>query len=138
MWITAYVAHSFKSQYVFAHTQFVIDSFQVHISHGYLNAPMKDSRQNRVQFALLQNGHAIVSSAFVSFLASMPILVDGENLIYQKLGMLTVLTIASSVAFCFTSFTLILSSIAPQGSTGKLFCCNSKKQREGSQQALVV
>ena len=122
----------------------------VHISHGYMNAPVKKSRQHRVQFALLQNAHAIVSSAFVSILATMPILIDSENTIYQKLGLLTALTIVSSVAFSFTSFALILSTVAPQGTTGRLLFCKqcdfmggydgatSGRQDEGPRKELVM
>merc|ERR1712096_242785 len=93
----------------------------VHIAHGYLVAPLKGCRKHRCQFALLQNGHAIVSSATVSILSTIPILVDDKNLLFWKMGVLTSLTIVFSVLFSFTFFTLVLATMAPEGNGGKLW-----------------
>ena len=58
----------------------------VHIAHGYIVAPLKDNREHRCQFALLQNGHAIISSAFVSVLSTIPILIDNQQVLFFKMG----------------------------------------------------
>ena len=93
----------------------------VHIAHGYLVAPLKDSRKHRCQFALLQNGHAIVSSSMVSILSSIPLLASPDELLFWKMGILTTLTIGFSVTFTFSWFTLMLATVAPEGDWGKVY-----------------
>lgn len=76
--------------------------FCVHIAHGYIVAPLQDSRKHRCQFSLLQNGHAIMSSAFVSILSSLVAVTDNQRILLWKMGILTTLTIVSSVIYSFS------------------------------------
>jgi len=93
----------------------------VHISHGYIVAPLKHNREIRCQFSLLQNGHAIVSSATVSILSTFPVLLNPNEVMFWKMGFLTVMTILFSILFSFSLFTLLLATIAPEGNGGKLW-----------------
>merc|ERR1712096_262710 len=103
----------------------------VHIAHGYIVAPLKDSRKHRCQFALLQNGHAIMSSSVVSVLSTIPILASVDELLYWKMGILTTLTIAFSVIFSFSAFTLLLATVAPEGSFGQVYGKGSDWRKAG-------
>lgn len=104
--------------------------YSVHISHGYLSSPLVDSRRHQCQYSLLTNGHAIISSGFVSILSLIPLLFDDSVIAYWKAGILTLFTLLFSILFCFTIFTLILQTFAPQNGQGKIsplikkFCPN--------------
>jgi len=103
----------------------------VHVSNAYNSAPQTTpqqcTREARLKFALLTNGHAIMSSATVSILASIPILAS-EVKIYRQIAIITSLTITSSIFYTFGLFAVVMQLCAPQGTTGKLWRRNKTIQ----------
>ena len=121
---------------------FAVD-YCVHIGHGYLTSPIAFDRMGRVRYTLLTVGHAILSSAFISFVATIPLLV-GNYEMFGKMGIMILCTIGFSVALSLSFFTLLLLSVAPANNkTGRvhiqsliwnyLMCgrCRTKKSRGG-------
>jgi len=98
---------------------FAVD-YCVHIGHGYLTSPIAVDRMGRVRYTLLTVGHAILSSAFISFVATIPLLV-GNYEMFGKMGIMILCTIGFSVVLSLTFFTLLLLGLAPvDNKTGRI------------------
>lgn len=92
----------------------------VHLGHGYLMSPIATDRAGRVRYTLLTTGHAILSAAFISFVATVPLMI-GKYAMFGKMGIMILCTIGFSVFFSLTVYTLTLLAFAPENNnTGRV------------------